>query len=158
MSGLFLTLKSFTDDYSKLRLSYVSYPLMVQDLFSFQALSIHFFSGKPLVFLCFVSSLNNGRCDNSLITYSTSMERWKFAYLLQGTCKGVTGILNKKAMELEFRKLPVKPVYSPISGISYSNNCFFLCVAVGNVHDHVINFKYGFFLPFLRTTNLPSKG
>lgn len=51
--------------------------------------------------------------DDSLITYSTSMERWKFAYPPQGTCKVVTGILNKKAMELEYRKLPVKPVYSP---------------------------------------------
>ena len=76
------------------------------------------------------------------------MERWKFAYPPQGTCKVVTGILNKKAMELEFRKLPVKPVYSPI--FSYSDNCaFFGDFAVGNVHDHVINFKYGFLLPIL---------
>ena len=61
--------------------------------------------------------------DDSLITYFTSMERWKFAYPPQGTCKVVTGILNKKVMELEFRKPPVKPVYSPV--ISYSNNCCF---------------------------------
>ena len=61
--------------------------------------------------------------DDSLITYSTSMERWKFAYPPQGTCKVVTGILNKKAMELEFRKLPVKPVSSPM--FSHSNNCVF---------------------------------
>jgi hypothetical protein len=38
------------------------------------------------------------------------MERWKFACPPQGTCKVVTGILTKKAMELEFKKLPVKPV------------------------------------------------
>jgi hypothetical protein len=61
--------------------------------------------------------------DDSLITYSTSMELWKFAYLPQGTCKVDTGILNKKAMELEFKKLPVKPVYSPI--FTYSNSFVF---------------------------------
>ena len=84
--------------------------------------------------------------DDSLITYSTSMERWKFVYPPQGTCKVVTGILNKKVMELEFRKLLVKPVYSSIFQFSCSNKC----VAVGNVHDHVINFKYGFWLPIVQ--------
>ena len=86
--------------------------------------------------------------DDSLITYSTSMERSRFAYPPQVTCKVVTGILNKKAMELEFRKLPVRPVCSPIFHILMIL-FFFGGVAVGNVHDHVINFKYSLLLPVL---------
>ena len=68
------------------------------------------------------------------------MERWKSASPCLGTCKVVTGIPSKKAMDLEFIKLPVKSLYSLI--LSLTN---ILGVAVGNVHDHVINFKYVYF-------------
>ena len=80
--------------------------------------------------------------DVSLITCSISMERWKSASPRLGTCKVVTGILNKKVMDLEFIRLPVKRLLS-----SFMSSILFIFsgVAVGNVHDHVINFKYGFF-------------
>ena len=52
--------------------------------------------------------------DDSLITCSISMERWKSASPRLGTCKVVIGILNKKVMDLEFIRLPVKPLLSLI--------------------------------------------
>ena len=77
---------------------------MIPSIYSFS------FSGKPLVF-------NSLLCEPyliermillRLITCSISMERWKFVFPHLGTCKVVIGIVNKKAMDLEFRKLPVK--------------------------------------------------
>jgi hypothetical protein len=56
--------------------------------------------------------------DDRLITCSISMERWKSASPCLGTCKVVIGILNKKAMDLEFIKLPVKPLCSLILSLS----------------------------------------
>ena len=56
--------------------------------------------------------------DDRLITCSTSMERWKSASPCLGTCRVVTGILNKMAMDLEFIKLPVKPLCSLIPSLS----------------------------------------
>ena len=48
------------------------------------------------------------------------------------------GYWNPEQMDLEFIKLSVKPLCSFVLSLS---NYYFSGVAVGNIHDHVINFK-----------------
>ena len=79
------------------------------------------------------------------IPFSGKNDGWKSASPYLSTCK-VVSYCNPEnenaAMDLKSIKPPVKPFCSLILSLS---NYFFSHFAVGNVHDHVIDFKYGFF-------------
>ena len=81
---------------------------MAHDLSSFHDLSIYSF--HSVVSRSFIVNLISLMDDGRLITCSISMDRWKSASPCPGICKVVIGTLNKKAMDLEFINLPVKPL------------------------------------------------